>query len=475
MPYFLQVNTLDEDSQLKRAGRLIHQSVISLEKDATLDLNQWNSFALELSSLIKPDPGAIYRIELGFDQSMSAYPCASETNDDQPQANATAKFSDGDFWDTPDDYYSSYPYYYDEDWNWRDRDDPCTASYYTRSRWVSRNLLASDLGIIAKGGTAGTYHAYVTDLRTTEPVSDVEVELLSFQMQPVATGKTSSDGSVVFETKEKPFLLVAKKGNQKGYLRLDDGRQLSLSRFDVSGQTVPKGLKGYLYGERGVWRPGDSLFISFIPEDRYQALPANHPVTFELINPRGQLVHRQVARHPENRIYSFRMATDEEAVTGFWLGRVIMGDALFEQTIRIETIKPNRLRIDLDFGTDRIDGSQSVKGELFSEWLHGALASNLKSQITLSLAPSKTTFKGYNDFSFDNTTLEFESDEVTIFEGNLDGDGKAGFSFNPKLQQEVPGMLRARFTTRVFEEGGSFSIDRFDLPFSPYSRYVGIR
>jgi uncharacterized protein YfaS (alpha-2-macroglobulin family) len=475
VPYFLQVNSLDEDSQLKRAGRLVHKSVVSIENDATLDLNQWNTFALELSQLIQPDPGAIYRIELGFDQSLSAYPCAEGELDVATTSAKNTSFEDGEFWDDPDNYYSSYPYYYDEDWDWENRDNPCSSSYYTRSRWVARNLLASNLGIIAKGGTAGVYHTYVTDLRTTEPISDVTLELLNFQMQPLVSAKTNSDGIAVLNTKEKPFLLIAKKDKQKGYLRMDDGRMMPLSRFDVSGQTVPKGIKGYIYGERGVWRPGDSIFISFIPEDKYQKLPANHPVTFELVNPRGQLTYRQVARHPQNRIYAFRTATTEDAVTGFWLARIMVGDALFEQTIRIETIKPNRLRINLDFGKAMLEGSKPISGQLTAEWLHGAVAANLKAKVALVLQPGKTVFKGYNDFNFDNAARLFEPAEEIVFDGTLNAQGKTSISFQSQLQQRAPGMLKATFTTRVFEEGGSFSIDRMEMPLLPYSNYVGLR
>ncbi len=36
-------------------------------------------------------------------------------------------------------------------------------------------------------------------------------------------------------------------------------------------------------------------------------------------------------------------------------------------------------------------------------------------------------------------------------------------------------MLRANFTVRVFEKGGDFSIDRFNMVYSPYSSYVGIK
>ncbi len=35
-------------------------------------------------------------------------------------------------------------------------------------------------------------------------------------------------------------------------------------------------------------------------------------------------------------------------------------------------------------------------------------------------------------------------------------------------------MLRASYTTRVFEEGGDFSIDRYSLPYSPYPTYIGL-
>ena len=73
----------------------------------------------------------------------------------------------------------------------------------------------------------------------------------------------------------KPYLLIAKHGDQRGYLRLDDGSSLSLSKFDVSGKIVEKGIKGFIYGERGVWRPGDTLYVMFILEDEENIIPEN--------------------------------------------------------------------------------------------------------------------------------------------------------------------------------------------------------
>ena len=47
---------------------------------------------------------------------------------------------------------------------------------------------------------------------------------------------------VKIDLSKKPFLLVAKNNNERGYLKLDDGNSLSLSMFDVSGQQIKKGM-----------------------------------------------------------------------------------------------------------------------------------------------------------------------------------------------------------------------------------------
>jgi uncharacterized protein YfaS (alpha-2-macroglobulin family) len=39
-------------------------------------------------------------------------------------------------------------------------------------------------------------------------------------------------------------------------------------------------LKGFIYGERGVWRPGDTLFLSFMLEDEKKVLASHSPGQF---------------------------------------------------------------------------------------------------------------------------------------------------------------------------------------------------
>ncbi len=478
---FFQINDLDGEEQLKRAGRLVHTQTIDLGLDRTLNLRRWNTFSLELSRFIQPDPGAIYRIELGFEQEDAMYPCRDEeTSGSRREGESVAPpagESEEDFWDNPYDYYSTYPYNYNPDYNWRERDNPCSPSYYTRRRWVSRNVLASNLGLLAKKGDAQALEVIVTDLRTTEPLSDVEVKVFDFQMQPIAEGHTSAEGKATLEPGGMPFLLVAGLGDQRGYLRLDEGRALSVDRFDVSGENVKAGLKGFIFGERGVWRPGDSLFVSFMPMMNPESqLPPNHPVTFELIDPRGRLIARQVEKHPTNTLYTFRCKTEEEAPTGVWQARVTLGGVVFEKNLRVEAIRPNRLKINLGLPDEaRLKGGQDLAIDLSSSWLHGSPASRLKCDVRLNLKPATTRFEGYENFSFDDPTRSFEPAEQTLFEGVFNEKGTTQFSWRVPEAVKAPGLLQGMLTSRVFESAGTFSIDLKPVTISPYSSYLGIR
>jgi len=480
---FLQINSIDGDRELSRVGRTILKKTIPLNVKSATDRSRWNTYSLDLSDLIKTEPGAIYRVKLSFKKSYSTYNCTGETPDDNTSDVEEMAQDNGE----PDEdgnganygegyYYEDYDYYYPRGYNYQERDNPCSVSYYNSSKIASRSILASDLGIISKMGADGSMNFAVSDLLTTKPVSGTVIELYDFQRQLLATATTDGDGMAKVNVKRHPFVLVAKKDNQRGYLKLDDGSSLSLSMFDVAGVTIQKGIKGFIYGERGVWRPGDTLFLSFILEDKLNTLPPNHPVTFELTNPRGQLVKKIVKNNPLNGFFDFTCVTDKDAPTGDWSAVVKVGGTSFSKNIKIETIMPNRLKLNLDFGTAKINADdKNLKGKLHANWLTGAVAHGLAAKVEATLWEGNTTFKGFEEYDFTDPARTFTGETQTLFDGNLDDNGNASVDPQLNITDAAPGMLSASFTVRVFEEGGGFSVDRFTLPYSPYSSYVGIK
>ena len=253
-----------------------------------------------------------------------------------------------------------------------------------------------------------------------------------------------------------------------------DGEEQSVSRFDVEGKDIQKGLKGFVYGERGVWRPGDTLHISFMLEDREKRIPDKHPVALEIYNPRGQFYTKMISTQGTNGFYTFAVPTQADDPTGLWNAYVKVGGTAFHKGLRIETIKPNRLKITLALPTILQASSKDVYAPLTSSWLTGATASRLKAKVEMSLSKVNTQFKNYGQYLFNNPATDFTTVRADVFNGVLDAEGRAGVNIQLPVATGAPGMLNATLTTRVFEPGGDASIYSQTVPFSPFTSYVGI-
>jgi uncharacterized protein YfaS (alpha-2-macroglobulin family) len=474
IPQFLQVNELDGKYQLKRVGKEVIKKKIDLDKNKKLNLKQWNSFTLDLKEMVAVEPGAIYRVTLRVKQEYSMYPCEAAAGTEENGENNNAPDDDG--WNENDwqDYYYEYENGYGDGYEEENHSSPCEDYYY---RWVSsRNILASDVGIIAKAGEDKTFHVFTSNLIDTKPLAGVRVEFYDYTQQVIATVITDAQGMGSVKMNTKPFMLIAKNGRQRGYLKLQDGASLSLSKFDVSGVTVQKGIKGFIYGERSVWRPGDSLYLTFVMEDKQNLLPETYPVSFELINPQGQVVKKHIRKNAVQGFYDFRTATDEEAPTGNWEAKISVGNRTFHKELKIETVKPNRLKIYFDFGKELLSRNDAAKkARLKVKWLHGAIAGNLDAKVDVTVNHTGTSFDKFRGYDFDDPTLSFSAEQETVFDGTLNDAGEAEIGTMLKVGDAAPGMLRAYFTTRVTEEGGDFSIDRHSVLYSPYTSYAGIR
>ncbi len=473
---FLQVNQLNQDRELKRVARPVLKKTIKLDEDKLKDLNSWNTFALDLSELVKQEPGAIYRVVFRMKKSYAIYPCSESENTEIE--NETTEYDEWDSNIPSYYYYDDYDYYYDSDddneYSWN---NPCNSSYYTQNkRIIETNILASNLGIIAKAGENNKFFAAVTNLLTAEPESDAEVIFYNYQQQAIANGKTDNNGFVEIPLNIKPYFLEVRKGNQRGYLRLDDGSSMSLSNFDVSGAQYKKGMKGFIYGERGVWRPGDTLYVTFIIQDEDKVLPKDHPIMMEFKNPRNQLYFKQMQKYNEGTFYVFQIPTTNDVPTGQWDMTIRVGGSVFSKSFWIETVKPNRLKINLEVNSDIIRAGSVPHFTLQSAWLHGATAANKEADVKVKYRKSRTSFPDFKEYIFDSPLYnEFTSEEKIIFNGKTDENGTAVFTKEMPTANNAPGMLQADFTTRVFEGEGDFSVNYKTVEFSPYSAYVGLR
>src|SRR5690606_29700784 len=129
---------------LKRVGQPVAKTTIHLTENKLVNFSKWNTFALDLAKIISPEPGAIYRVEFSFRKSYSLYTCEGAPSPEDSSVEEDINEEDVNY----SDFYE--PYYF-EDYDWMEEQDPCSGSYYYNTRRAT-NVLASDLGVIAKRG-----------------------------------------------------------------------------------------------------------------------------------------------------------------------------------------------------------------------------------------------------------------------------------------------------------------------------------
>lgn len=510
---FLQTNNdVSGEYDLERVGRIVMQKRIELKQlNPQATTTDWSRFGIDLTPLVKDDPQAIYQVRIGFRRAYTNYDCKTKGNDDLKGMNllqdaftsASAEENDNSF-DGSEKSIMRYGWNGGENQNGSDNgqnsnDDgssnnasnPCLSAYYNSENFIKRNILSSNVGLLVKQGKDNSLFCAVTDLRTAETISGASVELFDYQQQKITEGKTDGNGTVIFrDMKQKPWAIIAKNGNERGYLTLQNNTQLSLARFDVAGSEVQKGLKGYLYGERGVWRPGDTMHLNFILNDKDNILPENYPITLELLDPKGILQSRTTSFNNVKKIYPLNISTSSDAPTGRWTANVKAGGAIFSTPIRIETVKPNRLKILLETSKQIANGKDqnanqnglniynneddAIKGILKVNWLYGAPARSLKAKIEATTVSILTKFEKLPNYVFDDPTRTIKSDNAVVFDGSVDDNGMANISMPLPKNMNAPGKMRIGMKMRAFEAGGDFSSDYQAFDYFPYKNYVGI-
>jgi uncharacterized protein YfaS (alpha-2-macroglobulin family) len=481
MIQFLQVNNLGGTRELGRVGEPVWTAGFDFPWNAA-DKNRWVRRGLDLSALAQKYPESAFHIRVSFRIRHIRYEASGNSDD-----FSGLQFPDDSFQELPafDSENSNWDYYdrYDNYDFYRQRKNPRHPAFYAaygdHNITIGRNVMISDLGLLAKKGLDGTWIFAASNLKTARPLPEAEIEILNFQGRRLALTKTGADGFALIPASQTlqgiPAFLRARGSPGSSFLKINDSLALPVSHFDVSGGSPLSGQRGLIYGDRGVWRPGDDIYLTFLLSDPGGTLPADHPVSFELEDPRGRILEQKIFNSSVDGFYAIPVSTKPDAPTGDWTARIKVGGHTYQKTLKIETVMPNRLKMNLDF-----DGASVLEGgkknvSLEAAWLYGAPAPGLKADVSVSFSDTETVFPSYTDYSFRDLSRTVSSERQMIYEGNLDDAGKTSFTMELNPGSAVPGKLAARFFTRVFEPSGVFSSEQVGMEFSPYKRYVGLK
>ncbi len=344
---------------------------------------------------------------------------------------------------------------------------------------VTRFVLVTDLGLLAKANADGTRDVFVASLKTGQPAAGVTVDILAKNGVALATGQTGADGRVSLPavnklTKEQqPVAYVARQGGDVAFLpyRPRD-RGLDFSRFDVGGVESKSGaeLDAYVFSERGVYRPGDPVHVAAIVHQRNWAGNLDGiPLQLDVVDPTGRRTRVQKFALPASGFAECEFETAPESPTGVYSFRLhLLRDGkratlLGETEVWVKEFLPDRLKISAELSKSAARGwvtPTEMRGRIKLQNLYGTAASDRRIVGRLTLSPSAFTFESHPGWVFYDPLREKKEkvEEATVELGETKTDDNGEASFDLDLTRFANASYALTFGVEGFEAESGRSV-----------------
>lgn len=331
----------------------------------------------------------------------------------------------------------------------------------SEQKWVqqSKILSLSDIGLIVKQENDKMY-VFANSIRNATPIKNVKVSFISTNNQQIYTAETNGDGEAVFDhMKEKApgfnvGLVAAKYGDEYSFIWLDQSR-IETSRFDVGGRsTNATGLNAWIYAERNLYRPGETIHASAIVRNERWELPGAMPVKLKLLMPNGKefATRRNTLNEQGSTEASFEIP--HTALTGTYVLQAFTGNdvLLASYNFSIEDFMPDRIKSDLKLNREDYGLGETITADIQADNLFGTAAANRNYEWELNLDKTPFAPKGYEEYNFE---VQKKFDFATVFRtGKTDASGHARESIALANDLRDAGLLKGNIRASVFDETG---------------------
>lgn len=341
---------------------------------------------------------------------------------------------------------------------------------------VSKHIIFSNLALSAELINDEIFVS-VRDFTTMKSASGVKIEAISKKNQILASANTNANGEANLQVEaDKVLFLLASKGDDVSILRLSN--PLSTDGFDTDGLMNAGKIKAFIYTERGVYRPGDSIHFNVVAKNDKGAL--THPINLTLKDPQGKVLANYDKKKLEalnDGMFYEEIALDKDAPTGVYEATLDIGAEKFYQKILVQTTAPNRIEVDLKADEFiNINKSKKVDFKITSKYLFGAPASGLKARTTMQISKKSFTNQLYKNYIFENPSLYISRDYYDE-DGVLNEQGvlKSAFELSERTLNSQGTNFNAFLSTEIYEQGGRSTKNALNLELRKYEYFVGIK
>jgi uncharacterized protein YfaS (alpha-2-macroglobulin family) len=327
-------------------------------------------------------------------------------------------------------------------------------------RRAKKLIAISDIGLMVKQGK-NHVTVFANSIKTTQPLPDVDISFIGNNNQVTFTGKTDASGVLIYNHEDfethgfKTKLVTAHHNSEYNIIPLNRTR-VNTSRFDVGGlHQNPSGLQAFIYGDRNLYRPGETMNISAIIRDYKWKSPGSIPVKVKISTPNGKTLKRLKKSLNEYGSFETNIKLSASAATGFYVvdlyttNDVLIGSS----SLKVEEFMPDRIRVSLSVDKEEYKPGEPIDAGIEAVNMFGPPAANRNYEVQMSTSRISFFSKDHPEYNY---YIEGADNYFSTFyrDGETDSEGKATNEFIIPEEWEDMGVLRSSIFATVFDETG---------------------
>jgi len=329
-------------------------------------------------------------------------------------------------------------------------------------RWLQDAVMVSlsDLGMIVKEGTDNVL-VFVNSLFNASPVKGARVDFYSSNNQKIYSATTDSRGTALFKnikSQAPGFRLSMVTANYQEDFNfiLFNSTRVETSRFDAGGKrTGNLNYDVFLYGDRDLYRPGDTVYYNAIVRDLGWQTVRDLPLKIRILAPNGKEYQSQRKQLSNNGAAEGSFYIPVAAMTGTYSIEVFSSNniLLASRRVAVEEFMPDRIKVAVSTAKNAFDSGESIQVDLQADNLYGTPAAGRKFETELRLSRKNLKPKAFPDYNFTVETKNMPYLATITNTGTTDASGKASHLIKPGVYEGI-GILDGTLFTTVFDETG---------------------
>jgi len=350
--------------------------------------------------------------------------------------------------------------------------------------YATQWIVVSDIGLTTLSGEDGL-NVFARSLETAEPLNRIKVQLLARNNEVLGVATTDREGVAHFDRglfhgaggRLATAVTAFRWNGDFSFLDLTRAAY-DLSDRGVGGRVAPANYDLFIYSDRGVYRPGETVRLGAILRDWAGKGVSNLPITMRLVRPDGVEAQRFENLKDTEGGFQQDIAISDSARTGQWTIEAFVdphAPAIASYSFLVEEVVPAQIETKLTPSATTIVPGKDLAVTGDAKFLYGAPAADLKVKSDLVIQPDSKPFPQYEGYRFGLEEEEADPQRISFADMRTDSAGAFSLPINLEEVPDVQSPLKATLRVEVYEFGGRPVIESVDLPVREKKLYLGIK